>query len=54
MKKAQAFLFIWRANAVIMVLVVYEPAASYESLVLSVKDFSRRRREKIVLPGSAT
>ena len=36
------------------ILVVYESAAGYESVVLGLKDFSPRRQEKIVLPGSAT
>jgi len=35
------------------ILVVYKSVAGYESLVLSLKDFSVLRREKIVLPGSA-
>jgi hypothetical protein len=36
------------------ILVVYESAAGYQSVVLSLKDFSARRQEKIVLPGSDT
>jgi len=36
------------------ILVVYGSAAGYESVVLSLKDFSPLRREKIILPGSAT